>query len=60
MAFEEGKDLLTCSACGAVHEARWSRMPVCEPMKVTCRACKAVIFDCRRTWKDYCDVSLQR
>lgn len=58
MAFEEGKDQITCGSCGAAHELKWSRMPVCEPMKVTCLACRAVIFDRRRTWKYYYHVSL--
>jgi hypothetical protein len=44
MAFEEGTAEITCSACKARHEVKWSRMPVREQVTLKCRACRAILF----------------
>jgi hypothetical protein len=44
MAFEEGKALLTCQACGAVHRVRWFRTPTREPIKLICLGCSGVLY----------------
>lgn len=58
MAFEEGREVMVCPACSACHDARWSRMPVKEPMKVRCQACGSVMYDAK-SHRDYHEVRLK-
>lgn len=57
MAFEEGKELLTCKECGAAHLAKWSRMPVRERQVVPCQACDGRLYE-GNTVRDYYEVVL--
>lgn len=57
MAFEEGTQELTCAACGAVHKARWSRMPVRERARVPCEKCRGTLYE-GNTVRDYFEVRL--
>lgn len=59
MAFEEGKTLLTCKACGAVHRVRWFRSPMREPMKLRCLGCSGVLYE-GTTVHVYDESTLQR
>ena len=57
MAFEEGKEQLTCPECGAEHAAKWSRMPVRERARIGCRACPGILYS-GNTVRDYYEVRL--
>ena len=57
MAFEYGKATLTCSTCGAVHETKWSRMPVRELQTVPCSRCKGVLYQ-ENGLRDHYEVKL--
>jgi hypothetical protein len=57
MAFEEGTERLVCSACGAEHAARWSRMPVREHTVIRCMGCNAILYG-GNTVRDYFQVTL--
>lgn len=45
MAFQEGKSEMTCPNCGAEHTVPWSRIPVREPFRPTCRKCGGVLAE---------------
>ena len=55
MAFEEGTEQMTCPSCDALHQVRWSRMPVRDLMSVECAACGAVMYR-GKTVRDYFEV----
>ena len=57
MAFQEGTENFICLACGALHVARWYRMPVKDRALIKCHACRSVILD-RNGLRDYFDVKL--
>jgi hypothetical protein len=59
MAFQEGTDEIVCRECGAVHTARWYRMPVKEVLTIRCKACGGVAF-AANTLREYTDVTLVR
>lgn len=52
MAFEEGSEMLTCPACGAMYMARWSRMPVRDYQKIDCKPCGGVLVQ-GKSVRDY-------
>lgn len=57
MAFQEGTEEIACRACGAVHTARWYRLPVREPLTIRCKSCGGVAY-AANTIRDYTDVEL--
>ena len=57
MAFEEGTARLACKGCGAIHLAKWSRMPVRERQTVRCRSCNHIISQ-GSSVRDYFEINL--
>lgn len=57
MAFQEGNDQIVCRACGAVHDARWSRMPLREHTTIRCLACREIAYQ-GTTIRDFFDLTL--
>lgn len=57
MAFETGTDRLTCSECGAKHDADWHRMPFKEHQIHRCHVCFAPLVQ-GASVKDYVRVTL--
>jgi hypothetical protein len=57
MAFQEGNGQIVCRACSAVHDVRWSRMPVREHTTITCLACRDVAYE-GVTHRDFFNVRL--
>jgi len=57
VAFEEGVQEAVCFSCGAVHDLRWSRMPVREEACVRCLACRTILVRAN-TVRDYYEVRL--
>lgn len=57
MAFETGTEMLACRACSAMHVAKWSRMPVREPIAIQCQSCGAIAHQ-TTTVRDYYEVTL--
>lgn len=45
MAFQEGTASMICPICTAEHSVRWSRIPVREPFRLTCRKCGGVLAE---------------
>lgn len=57
MAFEDGTTLLNCKACGAIHMARWSQMPVREKQTIRCCGCNGIISQ-GTSIRDYFEINL--
>ena len=55
MAFQEGNGQITCRACGAVHDVRWSRMPVRERTVIQCLVCRDIAYE-GTTHRDFISV----
>lgn len=58
MAFETRKMHLTCPTCSAEHTASAERLPVREPVHLTCRACGGTLLSGKAVF-DYEDLKLK-
>ena len=58
MAFETGTNRLICPDCGAVHKARWERIPLREWQQHECQKCPGYLIR-GSSVRDYVQITLE-